>query len=128
MSKRIAMVMVGFLVGSPGVALSVDVGPPVFRECKVCHSVLENGPTRVGPTLYGVLGRKVAGVVGFSYSSVMKKQDFVWDRKSMDRFIKNPKEMIPGTYMAFAGMGDPQQRAEIIDFLNKLSPNHQPPP
>ena len=88
-------------------------GADAFGDCAGCHSV-EKGMDSVGPSLYGIVGRRVSTEEGFSYSSAMKKQKFVWTENLLNRFIANPQAMIPGTTMTYSGMPDARQRAAII--------------
>jgi cytochrome c len=85
--------------------------------CKVCHSFQKGGPAIVGPDLYGVVGRKIASVEGFSYTPALKAHQGDWTYSNLDVWLKNPQAFAPGTAMAFPGVPDDKKRAAIIAFL-----------
>lgn len=91
-------------------------------HCRECHSFVQND-NRLGPSLYGVVGRKAGSVPGFNYSDSIKGSNIVWDEKTLDQWITNPGAVIPGNNMAalFGGITDPAIRAKIIAFLKEDS-------
>jgi cytochrome c len=89
-------------------------GAAVYERCQACHSLERN---RTGPKHCGLLGRAAGGVAGFSYSKALKDSGIVWDAESLDRFLENPFKAVPGTRMGYAGVKDPQERADLIAFL-----------
>jgi cytochrome c2 len=91
-------------------------GQKLFRNCQTCHS-LQPGENRVGPSLAGVVGRAAGSAPGFNYSAAMKKSGLVWDEATLDRYLTNPHQVVPGTRMAFAGLPDEGQRKALIDYL-----------
>lgn len=95
-------------VGDPG------RGAAVYERCQACHSLTRN---RTGPKHCGLIGRKAGGVAGFSYSDAMKDSGILWNAESLDRFLENPFKAVPGTRMGYAGVKDPQERADLIVFL-----------
>ena len=95
-----------------------EAGAKAFRQCKACHTVESGGANRVGPNLYGVVGRAVASVDGFKYSSAMQDHGGNWDVESLDAFLENPRKAVPRTRMSFRGISDPQDRADMIAYLN----------
>jgi len=107
--------------------------PPKFDQdlelefnghCRECHSFVKND-NRLGPSLYGVVGRKAGAVPGFNYSDSIKGSNIVWDEKTLDQWITNPAAVIPGNNMAalFGGIDDPAIRAKIIAFLKEDAPS-----
>lgn len=98
---------------------NVDRGAKVFKKCASCHTVGRGEAAKVGPNLFGVVGRKRAGFAGFSYSDAMKAKGGSWDAESINQFITKPKDFISGTKMAFPGLKKPQDRADVILFLEK---------
>ncbi|GAB4297596.1 MAG: hypothetical protein Kow0058_14270 [Roseovarius sp.] len=92
-------------------------GEKVFSKCKSCHSLTE-GENRVGPYLYGVVGRKVDSVAGFSYSGSLEKVAKTWTPENLNAFLENPKGFAPGTKMTFAGLPKAEDRANLIAFLD----------
>ena len=94
-------------------------GEGVFRACQSCHKV-EEGANGVGPTLYGVVGREVDSVAGYSYSGALEEHADVWSPENLYAFLENPKGFAPGTKMSYAGLKDPQDRANLIAWLDTL--------
>ena len=107
-------------------AANADTGKKAAAKCAVCHSFDKGGPNKVGPNLFGIIGAKHAHAAGFAYSDPMKKKEGPWDYESLNEFIASPKQYLPGTKMAFAGVPRASERADIIAFLRTLSDN--PPP
>ena len=89
-------------------------------HCRECHS-FDKGDNRLGPTLYGVVGRKAGTVPGFAYSDSLKDSNITWDVKTLDQWIANPNAVIPGNNMGaiFSGLSDAGERAKIIAFLKQ---------
>ena len=83
---------------------SVERGKSASAQCIACHTFEKGGPNRVGPNLFGVVGRKKDAAPGFNYSAAMKKQSGSWTFQDLYEFIKNPKGMVPGTNMTFGGI------------------------
>lgn len=96
-------------------------GEQIFkRTCGVCHSI-EPGQNRVGPSLAGVVGRKAGSVPGYSYSQANKSSGITWDVNTLDRYIADPKGVVPGTKMTFPGLKDPEDRKAVISYLQSTS-------
>ncbi len=92
-------------------------GAAVFRtHCASCH-VLEEGVNRVGPSLYQKIGATAGQVPGFRYSKANAESGIVWTEEQMFTYLANPQAVIPGTIMAFAGLPDPQERADVIAYI-----------
>ncbi|MBB6308405.1 cytochrome c [Xanthobacter tagetidis] len=105
---------------------SVEKGANVAKKCAACHNFAEGAGAKVGPDLYGIVDRPVAGVAGFAYSAAMKAHGGNWTPQALNTFLTNPKADIPGTAMAFAGIAKETERADLIAYLNSLS--HSPKP
>ncbi|WP_186420295.1 cytochrome c family protein [Bosea sp. CS1GBMeth4] len=104
-------------------------GEKAVGACKACHTFEKGGANKVGPHLYGVYERNKASVEGFGYSAAMKgKASETWTAENLDQFLKNPKAYVPGTTMAFAGLGKPDQRADVVAYLNSLAEAPKPLP
>jgi cytochrome c len=109
----------------------VDKGKRSVNKCAACHTFDKGGPARVGPNLWGVVGRPVATAAGFSYSDAMKGKSKAtpnWSFDALDDFLTNPQVKVPGTRMTFAGLPDQQERANVIDYLHTLNDNPLPLP
>ena len=100
---------------------SVEKGQATAKQCQACHTFEKGGPNRVGPNLYGIVGRARASEPGFNYSAAMKAKGGTWTFGELYAFLANPRGYIPGTNMTFAGLSRGQQRADVIDFLHTLS-------
>ena len=96
-----------------------SAGEGVFRNCRACHS-LEPGQNGTGPTLYGVVGRAVDAVEGYSYSGALEQVADVWDPEHLNGFLENPREYAPGTKMAYNGLRSVEDRANLIAYLDTL--------
>lgn len=94
-------------------------GATDFVVCKACHSP-DKGVNKIGPSLWGVVGRTSGSIPNFRYSAANKAGHIVWSPDTLFVYLANPKKMVPGTYMTYAGMADPQKRANIIAYLSTL--------
>jgi cytochrome c len=95
----------------------LDNGEAKFAICKSCHTLVAGGPDMTGPNLSGIFGRKVASKPGYNYSDPMKAQAFTWDTDHLDKWLTDPKTMVPGTKMTFVGFTDPKDRIDVIAYL-----------
>jgi cytochrome c len=98
-------------------------GEKQSKKCGACHNLAEGAGAKIGPDLYGVVGRPRASVAGFAYSEAMKQKGGKWTFDELFKFIENPRGYISGTAMTFAGIKDPQQRADLLVYLNTLGSN-----
>ena len=106
----------------------IGKGQAFAKACGACHNFEKGAAAKVGPPLYGVVGRKVASIEGFSYSDAMKAKGGEWTFDDINKFITNPKGYVAGTKMGYAGEQNPEKRADIIDYLHTLSDSPQPLP
>jgi cytochrome c len=95
-------------------------GAEIFKRCMVCHSI-KAGENRIGPSLHGVVGRPAGSVPKFSYSSANKKSGIIWTAQEIFTYLKNPQKLVPGTKMSFPGIPNPQERADVIAYLEENS-------
>ena len=93
--------------------------PGAFAQCKACHSV-DPGKNGIGPSLAGIFGDKAATVPGFEFSEAMKSSGLTWNQATLDRYLTDPRGVVPGTKMAFGGVKDAAQRQAIINYLKTL--------
>ena len=89
-------------------------GEQIYARCLACHALAFD---RVGPRHCGLLGRQAGSVAGFAYTPAMKTSRLVWNAETLDRFLENPMQLVPGTAMTYAGVPDRQDRADLIAYL-----------
>ena len=99
-------------------------GAEVFKKCAACHTVNSGGANGIGPNLYATLGEGIAqGKGGFAFSDALKAVGGKWDFDKMNAWLTSPRKFAPGTKMTFAGLGNPQDRANVIAYLNAQGSN-----
>ncbi|MCD2317445.1 cytochrome c family protein [Sphingomonas sp. IC-11] len=99
-------------------------GADVFKKCAACHTMTQGGANGIGPNLYGVMGEAVAhGRGGFAFSDALKKVGGNWDFDKMNAWLTSPRKFAPGTKMTFAGLSNPQDRANLILYMNQQGSN-----
>ena len=115
----LTLLAIGLAAGTAWADGDAVKGEQVFKKCMACHSATDKA-NKVGPSLLGVVGRKVASVEGFSYSDSMKEYGAtgaVWDEATLSTYLENPKAVVAKTKMAFAGLKKEDERADLIAFL-----------
>ena len=102
---------------------SAAEGAKVFKKCSTCHSVNEGGANKIGPALWGVLGRKAGSLSDYKYSKAMAAYGKSWSFEEMNGFLIKPKDWIKGTKMSFAGLKNAKERAAVILYMNENTNN-----
>jgi len=116
------VITAALLAGIATAASAADpaAGEKIFKtQCGICHSPVA-GKNVIGPSLFGVVGRKAGSVPGFHYSNANQNSGITWDNAILDKYLTNPREVVPGTTMTYAGLKDDAQRADVIAYLDTL--------
>ena len=110
------------------VGTEVALGERQFaRKCSICHTLVENGANRAGPTLYNLFGRKAGTLPGYVYSKALIKSGIVWNEKTISQlFDDGPQEVVPGTKMPLQRMTNEEERKALIAFLKKATRSEKP--
>jgi cytochrome c len=117
--KALALGSLVAMAAGPAVAADVEAGKTAFKKCALCHTT-ETGKNKIGPSLFGIVGRKSATVENFNYSEAMKKFDHTWDEGTLDEYLADPRGTIPGTKMIFPGIKEKSERDDVIAYLETL--------
>lgn len=121
--QRSAVILVGLLLS--GLITSAEAADPaagksVFSsQCSICHSP-QAGKNMIGPSLFGVVGRKTGSVPGFHYSPANQSANLTWDEATLDKYLQAPRATVPGTTMTYGGLKDDTKRADLIAYLATL--------
>lgn len=110
------------LAAAPGAAGDPQAGESIYARCLACHALAYD---RTGPRHCGLFGRRAGSVAGFEYSQAMQRSKIVWSEKTLDRFLANPLQALPGTAMGYAGVTDPKERADLIAYLKQADSSPQ---
>jgi cytochrome c len=105
----------------PAHAQDAAAGEQSFKKiCSACHNPTVEGPRKLGPSLFKVIGRKAGTLDGYKYSNAKRDPDLVWTPEKLDPYLTNPREFMPGTTMAYTGLKNPTERANVIAYLQTL--------
>lgn len=110
---------------APAAAQDAAAGQRVFAQCRACHNIAEGGRNQVGPNLWAIYGRRAASVEGFRYSAPMTERaqaGLTWTEENLRTYLRNPRDLVPGGSMAFAGIRNDQQLTDLIAFLRAQRP------
>ncbi len=105
-------------VAEAAAGADADAGSKIFKKCQACHSIEKGGVNKVGPNLWGVVGRPKASHEGFNYSDAMKAKGGDWTLTDLAAFVHNPKEYVPGTKMLFPGVKDSTDLSDLLAYLD----------
>ncbi|WP_429615188.1 c-type cytochrome [Sphingobium olei] len=124
MMRKFSLFLPLIALAGPAAAQAPDaaLGKRVFMRCMACHNVAANAPNKIGPNLYGIVGKKAAAIPGFRYSTALQKSGISWDVATLDKWLTRPSAVVPGTSMVFAGIGKPEERQALIAYLKKPTP------
>ncbi len=122
----IAVSMVAFSGGAfADEAKDIKKGAKMFKKkCTACHTMDKGGKAKVGPNLFGIMGKKIATTEGYKYSTAMKKfgeGDKVWDEATLSEYLKKPAKLVKGTKMSFSGIKKDKKRNRLLAYLKTLS-------
>lgn len=115
-SLIVSLLLAGLASATSVSAEDIKAGKKVFKKCKACHT-LKPDDSRVGPTLYNIVGAPSGAAEGFLYSSAMKDAGLVWDEATLAAFLAKPKDVVPKTSMSFAGLKKEDDILNLIAYL-----------
>ncbi len=118
MRKPIAFtaMILAIIAVQPASAADAANGAKLYKKCAMCHAIEANKKSLMGPNLFAVVGRK-AGSTSYTYSAAMKASGITWTPANLDAYLTKPSSLVKGTKMVFAGLPNPQDRADLIDYL-----------
>src|SRR5215210_6326213 len=103
-------------------------GETIFKKCAACHTIDKGGPNQLGPNLWGMIGEPIGKGHGYAFSEALASKGGAWDFNNLSEWLTSPKKFAPGTKMTFAGLGKPEDRANVIAFMNTKSDAPKPLP
>lgn len=121
MKKIILVAAAVALVSTPVLAAgNAGNGKTLFGRCAICHTVQKGGANGLGPNLFGVAGRKAASLPNYMYSGALKASGITWTNEKLEAWVKGPSKLVPGTKMAFGGLGNDSQADDVVAYLDSL--------
>jgi cytochrome c len=124
LKTMIAVALLGAVLAPGQTSRAADgdaaAGERVFVRCRACH-MIDQEQNRLGPHLVGVFGREAGAVEGYTYSPAMQEADVVWDEETLDAYLADPRGYIPGNKMAFVGLRNEEERANLIAYLEEAT-------
>lgn len=110
-------------IGNMMAVADMSKGEAIFKKCVACHTIAQGGANGIGPNLWGTVGKPQAGHAGFSYSDALKSKGGTWTFEALNEWLSNPKKYAPGNKMTFPGLGNPEERAAVMLYLNSQGSN-----
>ncbi len=110
-------------IGNMMAAADMSKGEAIFKKCVACHTIASGGTNGIGPNLWGTVGKPLASHAGFAYSDALKTKGGTWTFEALNEWLSNPKKYAPGNKMTFAGLGNPEERAAVMLYLNSQGSN-----
>ena len=118
--KSMAVIAVAGMLASQAEAADAKNGATVFQRCAICHANTKGAPAKIGPDLFGIVGRKAGTMPNFSYSAAMKGSGITWTPEKLTAYVQHPQAVVPGNRMAFAGVTRPADAADLVAYLGTL--------
>jgi len=121
---KIAITSLAALLAMPALAepATITSGEKAWVQCRACHTIEKGAANKIGPNLFGVVGRSAGRLEGFNYSPALKGSGLVWDRATLDRWVTRPNAVLKGHRMVFIGIPDAERRTALIDYLASQAP------
>jgi cytochrome c len=110
-------------IGNMMAAADMSKGEAIFKKCVACHTIAQGGANGIGPNLWATVGKPLASHAGFAYSDALKSKGGTWTFEALNEWLANPKKFAPGNKMTFAGLGNPEERAAVMLYLNSQGSN-----
>lgn len=123
MRLMIAVATLASLAAGSALAADIEHGAKVFKKCSTCHAIGPGAKSRVGPPLNGLFGRKAGAYEGYAYTDANKNSGITWDDATFAKYIRDPKAVVPGTKMVFAGLTDETDIVDLTAFLKQYKPD-----
>ena len=111
----------GHVYAAEAKAPDLTRGERLFKKCVHCHTVNREGRHRIGPNLHGLFGRRAGTIPGFDFSPAWRGANFVWTEKTLDIYLRNPRQTIPNNLMQFDGLNRPEDRAALIAYMKVIT-------
>ena len=112
-----ALGLIAATVTAPAQAADVEAGAKVFKKCKACHTLEEGGKNKIGPNLFGIMGKQAGIAEGYKYSKAFKTADFTWDEAELAAYLTNPKKYLKGNKMAFPGLKKEGDIENVLAYM-----------
>ncbi len=106
-------------IGELIASADLERGEKLFLQCRACHTLGRGQGHKAGPNLYGVIGRQAGTAPGFDYSEALKNSGIVWSAETLDAWLRQPRDLVPGNRMIFMGIGKARDRASLIAYLRR---------